>query len=149
MILQQRLADIEIIKEYGDLPKITCDASQINQVFLHLLTNSIDALLERKNNSKSYHGQEISFSPTIWISTIVDDVQQVVIRVTDNGIGIDSDIISKIFDPFFTTKPVGKGTGLGLSISYQIVEKHQGNLECLSSLTDGTTFIVKLPISLK
>jgi len=147
MILQQRLPDIEIIKQYGDLPKITCDASQINQVFLHLLTNSIDALSERKNKSKSYHGQAISFSPKIRISTIVDDTQQAVIRVTDNGIGIDSNIISKIFDPFFTTKPVGKGTGLGLSISYQIVEKHQGSLECLSSLTDETTFIVKLPIS--
>lgn len=147
MVLQQKIRDIQVIKEYGKLPQIICDASQMNQVFLHLLTNSIDALSEQNTSVKITKNQKLKDKPTIWISTVVDSSQQVVIRITDNGIGIDNEIKSKVFDPFFTTKPVGKGTGLGLSISYQIVtEKHGGSLDFISSPEDGTTFIIRLPI---
>jgi len=147
MILQQKIQDIQVIKEYGKLPQIICDASQMNQVFLHLLTNAIDALSEQNSSVKITNDQKLKYNPTIWINTVVDSSQQVVIRITDNGVGINNEIKSKVFDPFFTTKPVGKGTGLGLSISYQIViEKHGGSLDFISSPEDGTTFIIRLPI---
>jgi len=149
MILQQNLTNIEIIKNYGKLPEITCDASQINQVFLHLLNNAIDALLELNTSLKTRENPDVEYQPTIWIDTLLDENQQVVVRITDNGVGIDDKIKNKIFDPFFTTKPVGKGTGLGLSISYQIMEKNQGSLECISSPGVNTTFIMRLPISCK
>ncbi|MUG92450.1 AAA family ATPase [Scytonema sp. UIC 10036] len=146
MILQQKLQGIEVIKDYEILPKISCDASQINQVFLHLLTNAIDALSEKSISLQMTNNHNLKYKPTIWIGTEVDRSKQAVIRITDNGIGINNDVKSKIFNPFFTTKQVGKGTGLGLSISYQIVtEKHGGSLECISSPGEGTTFIIKIP----
>lgn len=155
LILQNRLKavgnhpEIEVIKNYGLLPKVTCYASQLNQVFMNLLSNAIDAL-------------ETQPSPrviTIRTSAGTGDwelgtgkknpnPQFVVIRITDNGSGISEEVLHKIFDPFFTTKPVGSGTGLGLSISYQIVvEKHRGKLCCISTPGQGTEFIVEIPVN--
>ena len=146
VILQHRLkeqpkhGEISIIKEYGKLPKIQCYPAQLNQVFMNLLSNAIDALEDSAANS----GKAIQ----IRITTEVSGENQVSVRIADNGPGISREVQSKIFDPFFTTKPVGSGTGLGLSISYQIVkESHGGELRCHSELGQGTEFAIELPIS--
>jgi two-component system, NtrC family, sensor kinase len=138
---------ISIIKEYGDLPLVECYAGQLNQVFMNIISNAIDAL-------ESNRGEELSPEhpvaplPTIWIRTEVTDDNQAVIRIRDNGPGISQSVIKCLFDPFFTTKPVGKGTGLGLSISYQIVvEKHGGVLKCLSAPGQGAEFWIQIPIT--
>jgi two-component system NtrC family sensor kinase len=140
---------IEVVKEYGQLPLVNCYAGQLNQVFMNLLTNAIDALESRCKN-ESGNSSALSapnHSPTIWISTTVVEPDQVLIRIVDNGPGMTETTRQRLFDPFFTTKAVGKGTGLGLSISYQIVvEKHQGQLHCLSSPGAGAEFIVQIPI---
>ncbi|MEG3860821.1 PAS domain-containing sensor histidine kinase [Microcoleus sp. herbarium12] len=138
---------IEIIKQYGNLPKIECYAGQLNQVFMNLLANAIDAL-EEYNTKRS--AKEIYASPnTIGISTSANS-DTATIRIADNGMGISEEVIRKLFDPFFTTKPVGKGTGLGLSISYQIiVEKHRGKLQCISAPGVGAEFIIEIPIRQK
>ncbi|MEB3885873.1 PAS domain S-box protein [Lyngbya sp. CCY1209] len=131
--------DIEIVKQLGELPKIECYPSQINQVFLNLLNNAIDALEERLKVDRE-------FLPTLTVaSSAIADFQfnsaGVKISITDNGAGISEEIKSQIFDPFFTTKPVGKGTGLGLSIAHQIiVDKHGGRLECRPREGGGTEF---------
>ena len=136
--------EIKVIKNYGELPVVTCYASQINQVWLNLLNNAIDALesaLEKKLPSAS--------EPTIWITTELIESETVRIIIKDNGIGIPENIRSRLFDPFFTTKPVGKGSGLGLVTSYQIVvEKHKGKLNYHSTSTEGTDFIVEIPVHL-
>ena len=143
MILQHRLRgddsrpDIAIVKNYGQLPPINCYASQLNQVFLHILTNAIDAL----NASKAHD------CPTITIASQMQNQERIGISIADNGPGISETVQQRIFDPFFTTKPVGQGTGLGLSISYQIVtEQHGGQLQCISQLEKGTQFIIDIPI---
>ena len=134
-----------MIKEYEHLPLVQCYASQINQVFLHILNNAIDALEERR---KQLGGN--TDIPTIRIRTELLPGDRVAIHFEDNGSGIPEDIQERIFDPFFTTKPVGRATGLGLSISYQIiVEQHQGQLKCQSQLDRGTQFIVMLPLEFK
>ncbi|MEH2126330.1 MAG: ATP-binding protein [Nostoc sp.] len=150
IILQSRLINqqicqvITIDKEYGNLPLVECYAGLINQVFMNIITNAIDAIFE--NFESVYSTQK---SPVIRIRTEVTDNRQVVIRIADNGTGIPKDIQKRLFDPFFTTKPVGKGTGLGLSISYQIVvEKHCGQLQCISTVKEGTEFIITIPIEL-
>ncbi|RCJ39847.1 histidine kinase [Nostoc punctiforme NIES-2108] len=151
VILQHRLQatavrpQIQVIKEYGQLPLIGCDAGSLNQVFMNLLSNAIDAL-EESNQGRSF--QDISANlNTIWIQTRQIDTSQVMIMIYDNGIGIPEEIRSKLFDPFFTTKPVGKGTGLGLFMSYQIVtDKHGGNLWCESTLGEGTKFVIEIPV---
>ncbi|AFZ02596.1 sensor histidine kinase [Calothrix sp. PCC 6303] len=142
LILQHRLKakskcpTIEIIKDYGKLPEIECYPSQLNQVFMNILSNAIDALEESAITS-----------PTITIRTAAIDTNWVTICIADNGGGIPESIRSKLFDPFFTTKPIGKGTGLGLSISYQIItEKHRGKIECHSGATLGSEFVVELPV---
>ncbi|MEG4012856.1 MULTISPECIES: PAS domain-containing sensor histidine kinase [unclassified Microcoleus] len=153
LILQHRLKAnagrpaIKIIKEYGNFPKVECYPSQLNQVFMNLIANAIDALEEYNSNHSS---QEIYSPPnTIRISTSANS-DTATIRIADSGIGINQEIIRKLFDPFFTTKPVGKGTGLGLSISYQIiVEKHRGQLQCVSAPGEGAEFIVEIPICQK
>lgn len=133
--------DISIVKEYGDLPLVDCYPGQLNQVFMNILTNAIDALEESIVNIKTTNQPQIS------ISTKVLDSKFVVIRIADNGLGMTEDVRKRLFDPFFTTKPVGKGTGLGLSISYQIVvEKHGGILNCLSEPGKGTEFWIQIPI---
>lgn len=135
---------INLIKEYGELPLVECYPSQLNQVFMNLLGNAIDAVEEVQDelqNSRS------DFFPTIWISTQVSSLNQVTVRIADNGSGITEEAKSQLFDPFFTTKPMGKGTGLGLSISYQIVvEKHKGRLICESNCGQGTEFLIEIPI---
>ncbi len=136
--------EIQVVKEYGQLPKVSCYPSQLNQVFMNVLSNACDALkMNRIDNPANY-------IPTIRISTQVNESNSVVIRIADNGSGMDNQIVKKIFDPFFTTKPVGSGTGLGLSISYQIiVEAHRGKINCFSTLGKGTEFIIEIPIAQK
>ncbi len=136
--------EIQVLKEYGQLPKVSCYPSQLNQVFMNVLSNACDAL--RMNRSD----HPADYIPTIRISTHVSEPNSVVIRIADNGIGMDNQVMKKIFDPFFTTKPVGSGTGLGLSISYQIiVEAHRGKINCSSTLGKGTEFIIEIPIAQK
>ena len=151
VILQNRLKPVhgqpgaEVIKKYGNLPKVECFAGQLNQVFMNLLTNAIDALDER---DQARTLEEIEANPSkIQIHTELLNDDQVVIRIADNGPGMTSQVQQRLFDPFFTTKPVGVGTGLGLSISYQIVvEKHKGQLRCLSELGQGTEFFIQIPL---
>lgn len=135
---------INLIKEYGELPLVECYPSQLNQVFMNLLGNAIDAVEEVQDE---FPNSTSDFSPTIWISTKVSSLNQITVRIADNGSGITEEAKSQLFDPFFTTKPMGKGTGLGLSISYQIVvEKHKGRLICESALGQGTEFLIEIPI---
>lgn len=150
MILQHRLkakpesSQIKIIKEYAQLPLVECYAGQLNQVFMNLLTNAIDALEETYKISEQ---NIIKQSKIISIKTQLKSEDYVIITIADNGMGIPEINKSKLFDPFFTTKPVGKGTGLGLSISYQIIhEKHQGKLWCDSIPREGTKFFIEIPV---
>ncbi|MBD2169126.1 GHKL domain-containing protein [Calothrix membranacea FACHB-236] len=152
MILSHRLKshdvqpEISIVKEYGILPAIECYPSQLNQVFMNILANAIDALEEKNLQRKSAQIQAQSY---IHISTQVLNPDKILISIRDNGAGIPENIISQLFDPFFTTKTVGKGTGIGLSISYQIiVEKHGGKLSCQSKVGEGTEFMIELKTSL-
>ncbi len=160
LILQHRLKqqchrpEIQVIKNYGSLPKVECSPGQLNQVFMNILSNAIDALDELKVDQLKVESLEENFQssnlqhspPCIWIHTEVTKRDWVTIRIADNGSGIKAEVQSKIFDPFFTTKPVGSGTGLGLSISYQIVvDKHGGKLR-FHSVGQGTEFSIKLPI---
>ncbi|AFY35503.1 sensor histidine kinase [Calothrix sp. PCC 7507] len=148
MILNHRLkvqphrCAIAISKEYADLPLIECYPGQLNQVFMNILSNAIDALDEAMETN--------SIQPQIQIRTQQITPEAITIHIIDNALGILETQLAKIFDPFFTTKPVGKGTGLGLSISYQIItEKHNGQLECLSTPNKGTEFIIQIPITQK
>ena len=135
---------IEIIKQYGNLPPVECFPGPINQVFMNILSNAIDAL-DDPNSQLTF--EEMSENPSqIKISTEVVG-NFVEIKIYDNGPGITEEVKQRIFDTFFTTKPIGKGTGMGLSISYQIiVERHEGKLYCTSELGKGTEFTVKMPI---
>jgi PAS domain S-box-containing protein len=136
---------IAIIKDYGNLPPIECYSGQLNQVFLNLLINAIDAMEEKAINHQS-DGDNSSI-PTIKIRTEVVAQERVKISIADTGTGIPESVQQRLFDPFFTTKPVGKGTGLGLAISYEIVvQKHQGTLQCNSKLGSGTEFAIEIPI---
>jgi signal transduction histidine kinase len=134
---------IEVIKDYADIPLIECYAGQLNQVFMNILANAIDALEETLlDNTQTNH-----FTPTITIHTQTDN-HSVVIRVADNGAGIPEEIMSRIYDPFFTTKEIGKGTGLGMSISQKIiVERHRGILKCRSQPGEGTEFWIQIPVT--
>lgn len=134
---------ITVVKHYGNLPKVYCYPSQLNQVFMGLLTNAIDAI-----NNRDHQASDPS-APTITIHTQAQG-GCVQISIADNGIGMNADQISQIFDPFFTTKTVGEGVGLGLSMSYQIVKNnHQGSIKCASEPGKGTTFSMTIPLSLK
>ncbi|WP_346291506.1 ATP-binding protein [Sphaerothrix gracilis] len=138
-----RLA-IKVIKDYGDLPKVECYAGQLNQVFMNLLSNAIDAL-EEWDSQRSPEEKRQNPS-TIHITTISNPNRTVTIKIADNGPAIPETHQKQLFDPFFTTKSVGKGTGLGLSISYQIiVDKHSGKLWCQSEPEQGVTFYIELP----
>lgn len=145
LILQNRIKvapnrpEIKIVKEYASLPLIECYPSQLNQVFLNLISNAIDVL------EPGAIAGEIE-EPTIRIRTRLEE-QNAIVAIADNGPGIPEEIRHKIFDPFFTTKQIGKGTGLGLSISYSIVvERHGGDLTCRSFPGQGTEFITSIPI---
>jgi signal transduction histidine kinase len=152
MILHHRLKvtekhfEISVIKEYGLLPLIECNPGLLNQVFMNILANAIEALDEYNLQRTS---DEIKANPSyIRIRTEVISKNWIGIQIIDNGPGIPEKIRSKLFDPFFTTKPVGKGTGLGLSISYQIiVDKHGGKLYCHSVPGQGAEFFIEIPIS--
>ncbi|MEH2410518.1 sensor histidine kinase [Nostoc sp.] len=138
---------IELVQGYGELSLVKCFPGQLNQVFMNLLANAIDAL-EESNSGLSFN--EIKANPNqITIHTaLIEDTNHALIRIQDNGVGISADIQQKMFDHLFTTKPVGKGTGLGLSIAYQIiVQKHRGTLEVKSVLGEGSEFIITIPIS--
>lgn len=139
---------IKIIREYGQLPKIKCYAAQINQVFLSIISNAIDALEEKFNSQKhELESEKNILSPTIRIVTNISRENFLLIKIADNGIGISPKTQSRIFDPFFTTKPIGKGQGLGLSISYQIIaNNHKGNLKYRTKPGQGTEFWVEIPI---
>jgi signal transduction histidine kinase len=135
LILNHQLKDnIEIVKQYGDLPLIECYPTQLNQIFMNILQNAIDALTEADQTNKQI---------TIKTETVAPN--QVSVRIRDNGMGMPSLIKDKIFDPFFTTKEVGKGTGLGLAICAQIINKHQGHIEAISMPGQGLEFVIDLP----
>ena len=141
VILNHRLKQgIQVIKQYGKLPAVECSPAQLNQVFMNVIGNAIDALEEVKKGDKGY-------SPTIWISTEVTADNTVTVKIRDNGPGIAPGCAEQIFDPFFTTKSIGKGTGLGLAISYQIVAKHHGKIEVNSQIGQGTEFAITLPVA--
>jgi signal transduction histidine kinase len=137
---------ISIDCEYGDLPLVECYGSEMNQVFMNLLVNAIDALASRQANVLNTRD---TFVPMIVVKTKKYQ-NDILIEITDNGGGIPKDVQKKIFDPFFTTKAIGKGTGMGLPISYQvIVDRHQGKLSFTSTPNEGTTFKIQLPLGLK
>jgi signal transduction histidine kinase len=141
-----RRPEIAVIKEYGDLPPVHCYPGQINQVFLNLLANAIDAL-DESTQSPSYQKSETRSKQITIRTEVSQDGQWASIRIKDNGTGMTEEVKQKVFDYLFTTKPVGKGTGLGLSISCQIVvEKHGGKLSCISSRGEGSEFIIEIPI---
>ena len=149
LILQHRLKEtsdrptIELIRDYGDLPLVECYPGQLNQVFMNILANAIEAL----EDNAARPGQPLQHPNCITIRTSVIDREWIKIAIADDGPGIPELIRPRIFDPFFTTKPIGKGTGMGMSISYQIItEKHGGKLECSSILGEGTEFVIQIPI---
>ena len=157
LILQNQIKDIEIIKDFGELPKIECYSAEINQAMMNILANAIDAVTPKKSRrrittdkaTEKEDSLPTSHSPRITIRTELTHADSVKITIADNGVGIPENIKSRIFDPFFTTKDVGSGTGLGLSVSYQIVvKKHQGKLSCNSQPGEGTEFAIELPIRL-
>ncbi|MEG4228892.1 PAS domain-containing protein [Microcoleus sp. N9_B2] len=166
LILQHKIKEngknrqIEIVKEYGEIPLIQCYAGQLNQVFMNVVSNAIDALADVRNRklelASATDAEPQNFPslplgcdalPWIRIRTEVVENNRVAIAISDNGPGMAESVKSRIFDPFFTTKPVGKGTGLGLSISYQIVvERHGGTLRCISAPGGRTEFAIEIPI---
>ncbi len=140
---EQRPA-IEVITEYGNLPQIECFPGQINQVFMNILANAIDAL-DEANTERSFEEIKVNTN-RITITTLVEN-NLVKIAIADNGKGMRESVKEKIFDHLFTTKAVGKGTGLGLAIARQIVEEtHSGKLSCNSVLGKGTEFIIEIPV---
>jgi PAS domain S-box-containing protein len=161
LLLQNRLKakpgypEIQVIRDYGNLPPIVCHAGQMNQVFMNLLANAIDVLeesfvsshLSLVNNFKQRtNDQGQMTSPQIRIRTFIKE-DRVIISFADNGSGMTEEVRKRLFDPFFTTKPVGKGTGMGLSISYQIiVKKHGGQIECISAPGEGAEFVIMIPL---
>ncbi|HEY9300064.1 MAG TPA: ATP-binding protein, partial [Phormidium sp.] len=168
LILQSRLKgvqgkpEIQIIKEYSNLPLIECYAGQLNQVFMNIISNAIDALenvpepriitirtdvIKNRSESNFLQGEDALLSSNSLPEFANDKFQLVMVSITDNGPGMSEEVRKRLFDPFFTTKPVGKGTGLGLSISYQIVaEKHGGQLRCNSAPAKGAEFVLEIPV---
>ncbi|MDJ0706318.1 MAG: response regulator [Leptolyngbyaceae cyanobacterium MO_188.B28] len=135
---------IQLIKDYGALPQITCYASQMNQVFLNLLNNAVDALQSEADGESGPMA-----APTIWITTEVKDSETIAIKIKDNGPGLSEEMQSRLFEPFATTNPTGGCKGLGLSTCRQIVvEMHKGRLLCHSSPGQGAEFIVEMPLQL-
>ncbi len=144
------LLEVEIIKQYSQLPPLTCYHNQLNQVFFNLLNNAVDALEIKRQKNIENHQDLHNNLPTIWITTEQINQENIIIKIADNGAGMNESVQKHIFEPFFTTKTIGKGTGLGLSISYQIVvEQHQGKLTCASVLDKGSTFMIEIPLRQK
>ncbi|MBT9315282.1 PAS domain S-box protein [Leptothoe spongobia TAU-MAC 1115] len=149
-ILHHRLQTIDpaiqVVKNYGNLSPIVCYPGPLNQVFMNVLTNAIDALADARTNSST--GSPQTASPQIEISTSQPGGRQTVISICDNGPGISDTVKAQIFDPFFTTKPVGQGTGMGLAISYQVItQQHQGQLLVESVHGKGTCVEIRLPLA--
>lgn len=151
MILQSRIKatsdrpEVKITKNYAPLPPVDCYAGQLNQVFMNILSNALDAMEE--DDQQQTREDKKKHPNTIHISTELINDNQVKIRIKDNGTGIPEKVRQRIFDPFFTTKSVGKGTGMGLAISYQIItERHEGTLECFSEPGQGTEFVIQIPL---
>ncbi|MEB3295413.1 MAG: amino acid permease [Synechococcales bacterium] len=151
LILRHRLkasnqgSEIKVIKDYNPLPQVECYPGQLNQVFMNILANAIDAIEEKA--SGKHRAQHKTEPGQITIFTTLVDTKWIEIAIADNGIGIAEEIQPRIFDPFFTTKPVGKGTGMGMSISYQIItENHSGQIKCISAIGQGTEFVIQIPI---
>ena len=131
--------EIQVVKEYGNLPLVECSAGELNQVFMNILGNAIDALVQLDNQHCP--------TPAIRIRTEVKGTSAIV-SIADNGLGMSESVRVRIFDPFFTTKPVGSGTGLGLSVSHSIiVQKHGGSLTCISAPRRGAEFVLEIPLS--
>ncbi|MBE9077082.1 transporter substrate-binding protein [Romeria aff. gracilis LEGE 07310] len=164
LILKSRLKqtshrpEIAVVKDYASLPLVECYASQLNQVFLNLLSNAIDALDDNFAATPAQastcplrpqpNETQLTDRPQIHLRTQITANARIVFCVTDNGTGISAEVRAKLFDPFFTTKPVGQGTGLGLSISYQIItQTHRGRIWCNSATDQGTEFWIEIPIS--
>ncbi len=156
MILQHRLKgklgkpSVEVYKDYGNLPKVECYPSLLNQVFMNLLNNALDALENKKPpklikiKTRAFTAESCSLENHLDPEATKEYVR---ISIIDNGCGMDETVQKRLFEPFFTTKPVGKGTGLGLSISYQIVvEKHCGRLDVISAPDQGTELIIEIPV---
>ena len=140
-------SDIQIVKDYGQLPKIECYGGQLNRVFMNLISNAIDALEERQTVSRTIQGQKACPLPRIQIVTKAKNNQTAAICIRDNGLGMTEDVRCKLFKAWITTKPAGKGTGLGLWISHKIVvEEHKGRLLCSSIPGQGTEFTIEIPI---
>ncbi|BAZ38061.1 multi-sensor signal transduction histidine kinase [Calothrix sp. NIES-4101] len=153
VILQHRLKAkpespaIQIIRDYDFLPEVECYAGQLNQVFMNVLINAIDAIEERREKDSESYISQITIQTSL--SQLPSNKPSVAICICDNGLGIPQNIINNIFDPFFTTKAVGKGTGLGLSISYQIiVDRHKGMFKCRSEIGKGTEFLIEIPVNI-
>jgi signal transduction histidine kinase len=151
LILQHRLKkktespEIQVIRNYGNLPLVECYAGQLNQVFMNILVNAIDAVDEL--NEKQTLQERKENSSQIIISTSVIDLAWVQIAIADTGLGMPESIQQQIFNPFFTTKPIGKGTGMGMAISHQIItEKHGGKLTCFSTPGRGAEFVIHIPV---
>ncbi|WP_377477454.1 MAG: PAS domain S-box protein [Microcoleus anatoxicus] len=151
VILQNRLngrqgkPKISLTKNYGKLLKIECYGGLLNQVFMNLLVNAIDAIEQRQDSLEPM--AQLDYVGQIAIATSISSENMALISIQDNGCGMTPEVQEKIFNPFFTTKPVGKGTGMGLATSYQIVtENHGGNLRCISIPGEGTEFVISLPI---
>ena len=136
---------LQLWSVYGGRTTSCCYAGQLNQVFMNILTNAIDALEDSDDfKTRSLSERELN---TIEIKTVLLNPDWVQIRILDNGPGILAVVRQRLFDPFFTTKPAGKGTGLGLAISYQIVtETHSGKLDCISEPGQGTEFVIEIPV---
>ena len=132
--------EVQVVKNYSQLPKVKCYPGELNQVFMKIISNAIDALQTMRSQKSNYY-------PQITITTEIEAKNQVRIMIADNGVGMSETVKKQIFDPFYTTKEVGKGTGLGLAISYQIiVEHHGGKLECISTPGKGTEFMISIPL---
>ena len=132
--------EVQVVKNYSQLPKVKCYPGELNQVFMNIISNAIDALQTMRSQKSNYY-------PQITITTEIEAKNQVRIMIADNGVGMSETVKKQIFDPFYTTKEVGKGTGLGLAISYQIiVEHHGGKLECISTPGKGTEFMISIPL---
>jgi signal transduction histidine kinase len=149
LILQSRLKargnypEIVVIKDYGNLPLVECYAGKINQVFMNLIGNAIDAI-EEYNEQRPLAEVKANRSK-IKIRTEAQN-SNAVIRISDNGPGMPEEVSQQLFQAFFTTKPADKGTGLGLSISYKVVQEHGGKLSCVSAPGHGAEFIIEIPI---
>lgn len=153
LILKHRLKanekrpKIKVIQDYEELPLISCFPGQLNQVFMNLLSNAIDALDEASQDN-SFDANQLSLHQIAITTRFLAEQAQVTVSIRDNGPGMPEEVKSRIFENLFTTKEVGKGTGLGLAIAQQIiVEKHDGDITVLSEPTVGTEFILTLPVS--